>query len=268
MIRFIKFIGTSGFWKHLVFASLAMVLTTWVALFWLGSYTKHGQSIEVPNVKGLQIKEMAELLKDKGLNYLVIDSVYNNKQKKGAVVGQVPDAKSLVKEGRKIYITVNSMLPETVRMPDLIGKSKRIAIPLLEISGLKLEKTQYKQDATCNDCVLEQLINGKPIEKGTKVVKGDKVTLTLGQLNLTSTSLPDLYGKTFEEAKNILIANTLNIGSLSGCDDCETEEDSAGAFIYKQIPEYFNGKTLRTGSTVDLYLTTDEDLIVARDTVE
>jgi eukaryotic-like serine/threonine-protein kinase len=268
MIRFIKFIGTSGFWKHLIYASLSVILLTYGALFWLGSYTKHGETIEVPNLKGMQVSEVESLLTGKELAYMVIDSVYNYKEKKGVVVRQVPDANSMVKEGRKIYITVNSMLPETVSMPDLVGKSKRIAIPLLDISGLKLEKTEYKQDLTCNDCVLEQLISGKPIEKGAKVRKGDKVTLVLGQLNLVNTILPDLYGKTYEEGRDLLLANTLNIGNIYGCEDCETDEDSSQAYIYNQVPEYFEGKTLRTGSKVDLYITNDKDLILNKDSTK
>jgi eukaryotic-like serine/threonine-protein kinase len=268
MVRFIKFISTSGFWKHLIYASIAVILVFWIALFWLGNYTKHGKSIEVPDLSGLLIKDAESVLKSSSLNYLIIDSVYNYKLKKGAIVGQVPQAKSQVKEGRKIYLTINSMLPESVSMPDLVGKSKRIAIPLLEISGLKLEKTEYKQDLTCNDCVLEQIINGKPIERGTKVKKGDRVILVLGQLNLTNTTLPNLYGKTYEEAKSILLSNSLNLGEIYGCEECETETDSAESYIYKQIPEFFEGKTLRTSSKVDLYLTNDKELIDSNDSIE
>jgi beta-lactam-binding protein with PASTA domain len=92
--------------------------------------------------------------------------------------------------------------------------------------------------------------------------------LVLGQLNLTNTSLPNLYGKTYEEAKSILLSNSLNLGEIYGCEECETETDSAESYIYKQIPEFFEGKTLRTSSKVDLYLTNDKELIDSNDSIE
>jgi beta-lactam-binding protein with PASTA domain len=142
-----------------------------------------------------------------------------------------------------------------VVMPDLAGKSRRIAVPMLEISGLELEALTYRPDESCTDCVLDQLYLGKPIAPGRQIRKGEKVTLVLGQRSNQLTSVPRLLGISYQDAYALLNAYSLNMGEVLSCQGCETAEDTTNAFVINQIPLPHEDASL--GSFVDLYLSTD-----------
>ena len=77
-----------------------------IALFYLQIYTKHGESINVPSVRGLQIEEAGDILKKSDLKYEIIDSLFLTTGVPGSVVEQTPEENSKVKKGRTIYITI------------------------------------------------------------------------------------------------------------------------------------------------------------------
>ena len=58
----------------IVVTGITLVIVTLVLLH---IYTRQNKSVDVPQVKGLQLKEASVLLKAQGLNLVVIDSLYN-----------------------------------------------------------------------------------------------------------------------------------------------------------------------------------------------
>jgi eukaryotic-like serine/threonine-protein kinase len=146
----------------------------------LNSYTRHGEAIPVPEVKGLTIEEAAQKLKASKLNCTISDSVYLPDKKKGAVVEQNPPANFKVKSGRKVFLTINSFFPERVKMPDVVGVSLRQAKAVLETYGLKTGKLKYVPDIA-KDNVLEQRFKGKKITESTVIEKGSSIDLVLGK---------------------------------------------------------------------------------------
>lgn len=67
------------------------VLLVILALLFLNIYTRHGENIVVPELKGLQADEAQIMLKSKGLNVEIVDSIF----KSDAVPGSI-DRKSVV----------------------------------------------------------------------------------------------------------------------------------------------------------------------------
>lgn len=244
-------------WLNLALIGLLMLALVFGVLFWLSSYTLHGESVGVPDLRGYNFAMLDEILTSAELTYEVTDSIYSDEYPRGAVVQQNPSPGHRVKEGRIIYLTVNSLLPEMVAMPDLKGKSRRIAIPILEISGLELENLNYKPDDTCTDCVLDQLFQGKPIAAGTQIRKGEKVTLVLGQRSNELTKVPRLLGLNYEDAYSLLNAYSLNMGQILSCEGCLNADDTVKAFVINQFPSAHGEATL--GSSVDLILSLDGD---------
>jgi len=226
---------------------------------WLGMYTMHGESMAVPDIKGRSIEHIETLLSNTDMTYEVTDSIYTDEYPRGTVVSQNPKARKQVKKGRTIYVTINSVLPELVEAPDLIGKSKRIAVPILEISGLRLKALNYRPDESCTDCVVGLEYNGREIKPGDKLRKGEAVVLILGQTSDVLTSAPDLLGLTYGEAQELIISSSLNIGSVLACSGCNTAEDSSGAFVVNQRPQ--RNEMINLGTFVDLYLTTDTSMV-------
>ncbi|MBC7981761.1 PASTA domain-containing protein, partial [Candidatus Parcubacteria bacterium] len=66
-----------------------------------------------------------------------------------------------------------------VRIPDLIQKTYRQAVPTLTALGLEVGDTSYVPNLA-KDMVLEMKLNGKPIKAGQQVLKMSKVDLILG----------------------------------------------------------------------------------------
>ena len=84
-----------------------------------------------------------------------------------------------MKQNRVIYIKINSSSYSKVRVPDLIQKTYRQAVPTLLALGLEVGDTTYIPNLAKN-MVLEMKINGQPIKAGLQVLKMTKISLVLG----------------------------------------------------------------------------------------
>ena len=208
---------------HLALILVLLAIIAFLAMSWLDYYTRHGESISVPDLYGKSINEVENLLENNDLVYFVTDSVYTDEVPRGVVVTQNPKAGKSVKKGRTVFLTVNSFLPELVSMPDLMGKSLRIAVPLLEISGLKLKTLEYVPDESCTDCVLGYKLNNDKLEAGDKLHKGESITLILGKQSREETLVPRLLGMQYRDENEIIMAHSLNVGQVLLCAECLIE---------------------------------------------
>ncbi len=252
-----QFLKSKDFLKNLGLAVAIAVIILFATLLWLSIYTRHGQSKPVPDLYGLSIEEAKKTVKENKMRFEVNDSVYTNVVPRGHVVEQNPPAGAEVKKNRRIMVIINAFKPEMVEMPDLLELSKRQAMALLESSGLELGKLNYKPDLTI-DYVLEQLHNGKAVEPGDSIQKGSLIDLVLGKgLSNRRTPIPDLIGLGIEEARDKILASSLNIGTFTFDSTISTAEDSAKAFVFKQNPIYNEDNMLQLGSSVYVWFTTD-----------
>ena len=64
------------------------------SLVFLHIYTRQSKSVKVPNVRGKQLNEAMVLLKSNGLDYEVIDSLYQKEATLGAIIDQILDPNS------------------------------------------------------------------------------------------------------------------------------------------------------------------------------
>jgi beta-lactam-binding protein with PASTA domain len=114
------------------------------------------------------------------VGFVIIDSIYDPKEKSGIVIKQDPEAKSLVKHNRIIYLYVTSTQAPQIAMPKLVDRSTRQAVFMIESYGLKVGKvTEITGD--CKGCVLKQYFNGKEITPGEPIKKGSKIDLAVGK---------------------------------------------------------------------------------------
>lgn len=175
-----QFLTTRVFFIQLAIALSILAVIMFLFMSWLGYITDHGNEITVPDMRKLSEMEVEEKLDDLNLEYVLLDSVdYNKNYPKHSVVEQDPAPLSKVKEGRKIYIKINSSGFSTVRIPDLIEKTYRQALPTLKSLGLEEGKITYKPYIG-KDMVIEMWYNGKKLNPGDKVFKSSKIDLVLG----------------------------------------------------------------------------------------
>lgn len=179
MKEIIAFIKTKQFWIHLCCACLTVLIILFIFVKYLSSYTDHGEFVEVPDFNEKRITELSSFIKDKGVNYLIIDSIYDPTKTSGIVIKQDPAAKSHVKHNRNIYLYVTSMVAPQIEMPKLTDRSERQAKQMILSYGLQLGSVTTKP-ADCNGCVIEQLFEGKPIEQGKMIKKGSKINIVVG----------------------------------------------------------------------------------------
>ena len=164
-----------------VLAVLAVILVMgYLFMHWLTYTTDHGHEITVPNLSKLTEEQVEEKLDELDLDYVLLDSVdYNKDYPKYSVVEQDPLPGAKVKEGRKVYIKINASGFSSVRIPDLIEKTYREAVPTLKALGLEEGTITYIPNLG-KDMVLEMRFKGRNIKAGDRVLKASKIDLVLG----------------------------------------------------------------------------------------
>lgn len=169
----------SVLFKNLIIAVLVSLLLLFVIGKIMKVYTRHNQTITVPDLIGM----MPQQLENSGLTnefeVLVIDSVFDQEKPGGSIVFQEPPANSIVKPGRTIYLTLVASAPEKVRMPELNDLTLRQATSVLETYGLKLGRADYVPNLAKN-AVVEQFFNGMKIAPGDWIIKGSHIDLQVG----------------------------------------------------------------------------------------
>lgn len=230
-----------------------------LCIFSLNWFTGHGKSATVPSVSGKKYDEAKQILRKAGFDYKVQDSVYIDSLPPLSVIKQIPDADDVVKSNRTVYLIINRSVPPLIEMPNLVGYSFRNAEMVLKSMDLKLGDTTFKPDFAKN-AILEQLYNGSIIAPGTKIRKGSRISLVMGDgVGKREFIVPIITGKTFAEVKEMLEEAGLGIGAI--VTDANVK-DTMNAFVYKQNPERFDDEKrilrIRTGQLMDVWLQVDK----------
>ena len=232
-----------------------------VSIF-LKTITRHSHVYILPDFSGMTIQQAQEVAQKGHFRLEVSDSVYIRGMQRGVICRQNPHAGSKVKKNRRILLSINSVLPRQVTVPDVVNYSLRQAKTELIASGLQLGKLIYVEDIATNN-VLSQQYKGKDIEPGTLLESDSKIDLVLG-LNFASndsTYVPNVIGYKYNIAKDIIFDNSLNINKMLFDETVSTYIDSLEAFVYGQYPAASDSTSVAMGSEVTLYLSLDETKI-------
>jgi beta-lactam-binding protein with PASTA domain len=191
-MNFIRFIFTKTFWIQVVIAAVVTVLLCFSYLFWLDWYTNHDQKIEVPQLEKLTLTQVDHQLEELDLRRKIIDSAsFNPSYKPKTVIEQDPIAGKFVKENRQIYIKLNASGHGKVTIPNLIYKTRRLAIPTLEALGFKIGQITYQPNIAENT-VLEMRYKGNILQPGTQLRKTATIDLVLADGNNPSAIIEEI----------------------------------------------------------------------------
>lgn len=228
----------------LLMIGISAVLVVAISIF-VKIYSRQGQEYEMTNLIGKTMEE-AELANDLELRYVVTDSIFESDNEPGTILTQDPQPGDKVKKGRKIYLTIASVQPEDVVMPDLTNMSLRQAVSQLMSNGLSIKKLRFV-DSQYRNLVQGQSINGRAVAAGKKIPRGTAIELTVGRgTDNKGTIVEVVIGKTHEEAQRTLYSASLNI--LEHFEGCNR---STGK-IYKQDPVCSDEKH-PLGTTVEVW---------------
>jgi len=247
--------------KNILYAFILVFAVAYGTLLWLDIYSHHGDYIEVPDYSDMTIDELSKNINEKNLRYRIIDSLYIPNKKRGVVINQNPQPGFFVKQNRKIFITINAIKPQIIKMPNLIGLSMRKAKSDAERHGLIIKELIYEEDIATN-YVLDQLYDKSSIEPNVKIIKGSSISLVCGiSPDKRTTNIPDLFNRSTKQAINNIHNSSLNIGKTTYDNTIKTSKDSLLAKVWKQYPAFGTKRQLTLGSKINIWLTKDTEIL-------
>lgn len=196
-------------WAWVLF-SILLAVAVFLGLY-LGwqAYWTVGETA-VPSVEGKPLGIAEQILSEAGLKPRLGKQLYDRQVPPGYVIKQsIPPYKE-VKQGREVFLDV-SLGPALTEVPSLYGKTKQEAQALLENEGLVMEEGVeiYHNEVPAGAVVSQIPPPHSKQPQGTVV----RVVLSKGK-EPSLLVMPDLRGKTLEEAKEEIAKMNLVLGGI------------------------------------------------------
>lgn len=236
-------------WVLHLLLMLAVSAVILVAVFiFIRVYARQGSESEMPDVVGMNISE-AMANNELGLDYVVLDSIFREGSVGGTILTQDPKGGTMVKSGRKVYVSITSFNADDAILPELAGLSVRQAVSELYAIGLSVGKLTFVEDPYKNS-VVDQSCKGKSLYAGQQVPRGSVVDLVVGSGDGTgSNSVPFVIGKTSDKARKDILSVSLNVGQ----EHFKGVKDKRTAVVYRQEPDFTGVNKYPYGTSVELW---------------
>jgi beta-lactam-binding protein with PASTA domain len=233
-----------------IVVGILLIISLGYFYVYLPASTNHGESITVPDLKGMKIEELEKYLLENDLRYEVSDSSFSQDLPPLSVLVQYPQPGAKVKEGRVIYVTVNQINPPTVPLPDLVDRSRINAEVVLKSNELKRGSIILEPSPFLN-LVKEMRFGGQPIKAGTRIPKGSTIDLVVGDGNGPADfTIGNLVGDSYDRALFKLAGWNLHLGNIQIPEGVDTT--GIEPIVFKQYP--IQGDSVRVGDPVDLWI--------------
>jgi len=238
---------------------LYLLLAVLIGLFFLLDkalmplYVKGGKVVVVPDVSGKSFEDAEQQLKELGLVAKRGYEIYDPKKKLGTVLSQNPLPQSKVKQGRSVYLSVNTARRENVPLPDFKGRTITDAKLTLERLNLRLGKIEEVNVTKKEE---DGVILSQSIAPGTNVGVETVVSFKIGRLPLQDGKLqgvlPDVLQKTLSEAEAMIVTAGFTIGRVQYRYSTSLVPNTVIAQSPKQ------GELVPLGKPVDLVVSTND----------
>ena len=171
-----------------------------IAIFAVTSLMGNADGVEVPNVIGMTQDAAAKELDSAGFSVKVQPSYTDSDDDKDKVMEQNPKAGEKKSKGSTITIVVSQgkKPEETVKVPDLVGKTSTEAEALLANAGLTGKATEENSDSVEAGSVIWQ-----GTDPDTEVTKGSVVEYKVSK-GSEKVNVPGVLGMSYSEASNEL----------------------------------------------------------------
>lgn len=214
------------------------------------TYTRHGVSLSVPDVRAQQADSARGAIEAAGLLAETIQLRKPNLPR-DVVIDQSPPPDARVKPGRRIYLTINSGDTTTVVVPNVEALPIREAQNQLVISDLLVAAVRPDSIPSAH----ANTITRQEPEAGARVAPRTPVSLWYSTgLGSEMVDVPDVTGMTTHEARQFLLGLRLRsvvLGQRGGSDT------PAALTVQAQSPAA--GTRVREGFEVRLRLDAPDD---------
>lgn len=242
----------------LIMVGVSAVILVLVFVF-IRIYARQGAESEIPDMVGMSIEE-AMANDEIGLEFVVQDSIFREGEAGGTILTQDPKGGTMVKSGRKVYLSITSYNADDAILPELAGLSVRQAVSELYGIGLSVGKLTFVEDPYKNS-VVDQSCKGKSLYAGQQIARGSVVDLVVGSGDGTgSNSVPFVIGKTADRARRDILSVSLNVGR----EHFRDVKDKRTAVVYRQEPDYTGVNKYPYGTSVELWYIDADNTDVAR----
>jgi eukaryotic-like serine/threonine-protein kinase len=171
----------------------------------------HGRQTTVPKVIGLAQSQAERLLGDHGLVLDEGDRYFSSDVPPGRVMTQVPPAGLQVRRGWHVRVA-ESMGPQRVVIPDLVGNSERAAEINIRRRGLELGAIA---NASIPNAPADQIIAQSPPANAVNVSE-PKISLLMAAMpDRDSFVMPDLVGRSEDDAINEAVNAGLHVPTIN-----------------------------------------------------
>ncbi len=242
----------------LLMVGVSAVILVLVFIF-IRIYARQGEESEMPDIVG---KNIAEVMANNELelDFVVLDSIFREGTEGGTILTQDPLGGTMVKSGRKVYVSITAYNVDDAVLPELAGLSVRQAVSELYAIGLTVGKLTFVEDPYKNS-VVDQSCNGKSLYAGQQVPRGSVVDLVVGSGDGTgSNSVPFVIGKTADKARRDILAVSLNVGE----EHFRGVKNKRTAVVYRQEPDFTGVNKYPYGTSVELWYIDAENTDVAK----
>ena len=199
-----------------VFATLALVVVVTLAIFfWIPSLGKNANMVAVPSLQGKTYEEATQILKERKLEIKLAEG----SSEEGVVIDQKPAAGKQAKKNSTVEVSLEQEGKDTpdntvVTLPDFTGQDQREALAQIKELGLDISAVDIRPQPD-EKIELGKIISQTPVG-GSEVATGDPIVFYVSsgsESKVVMTRVPNIEGKSAEEAKAVLEQFNLALGS-------------------------------------------------------
>jgi eukaryotic-like serine/threonine-protein kinase len=127
---------------RLILLGLVLVMVALISALTAMRFAIHGTEMTVPKLIGLTPNEAERAAANLGLNVIIERQYFSPQIPEGRILSQLPDAGTKVRRGWQVRVA-QSLGPQRVAIPDVLGQSGRAADLNIERRGLDLGSIAY-----------------------------------------------------------------------------------------------------------------------------
>lgn len=123
-----------GFFRFILVLLLLVVVAMTSAIVTM-HFAIHGAEVAIPDFRGMTVAEAGQRAASLGLTLHVENRLYSAEVPAGRVANQSPAAGANVRRGWRVWLT-ESLGPQKIAIPNLLGKDQRIAAIEIRRAGM------------------------------------------------------------------------------------------------------------------------------------
>lgn len=221
---------------------LITIIGNWIVM---PLYVSQRDILKVPDFSSQKREDAVKQITDLGLQPIITVAPFDPKIEPGVVVAQNPLVGTEVKVGRRIYLSVTGTEALKTTVPDLVGKSEREAVIMLDRFRLRKGSIIYEESTEFP----ESVVMSQTISPETRVKEGTMITLVVSRGGAKDlVVIPNLINLSLNEAQKMILKQGLSTGKINE----QFSEDILPNTVVDQFPKA--EERVPQGKQIDLWV--------------